>query len=99
MNKLQADPLLPEVQATGFRNQLYRLLRETFLAINRLIEDTNTLAVTAPTTGTHLKGDRVFNASPAELGTAGNKYILTHWTCTASGTPGTWLECRSLTGN
>lgn len=53
----------------------------------------------APTTGTWNKGDVVFNSNPTESGTAGSKYIVTHWVCTVSGTPGTWIQCRSLTGN
>ena len=44
-------------------------------------------------------GDRAVNTAPSELGTAGNKYIVDGWICTVSGTPGTWLEQRTLTGN
>lgn len=53
----------------------------------------------APTTGTYQQGDFIRNSAPAELGTAGSKYVITGWTCTAAGTPGTWVACRSLTGN
>jgi hypothetical protein len=52
-----------------------------------------------PTTGTYQKGDFIRNSAPAELGTAGSKYVITGWICTAAGMPGTWLQCRSLTGN
>ena len=44
-------------------------------------------------------GDRAINTSPSELGTAGSKYIINGWICTVAGTPGTWLEMRTLTGN
>ena len=37
----------------------------------------------APTTGTWVRGDIVYNSAPASLGYVG-------WVCTASGTPGTW---------
>jgi hypothetical protein len=52
-----------------------------------------------PTTGTYQKGDFIRNSAPAELGAAGSKYVITGWICAAAGTPGTWLQCRSLTGN
>lgn len=58
-----------------------------------------TAATAAPTTGTWAKGDFVLNSSPSELGTAGSKYLVHGWRCTVAGTPGTWLQCRFLTGN
>lgn len=58
-----------------------------------------TLSGTAsPTTGDYNQGDFVRNSAPTELGTAGSKHVITGWLCVASGTPGTWVECRSLTG-
>lgn len=56
-------------------------------------------AIAAPTTGRWAQGDRISNSAPAELGTAGSKYIITDFLCVVSGTPGTWLQARSLTGN
>lgn len=56
-------------------------------------------ASSAPTTGTYAQGDFVTNNTPTELGTGGSKYVIRGWICTAGGTPGTWLECRFLTGN
>lgn len=53
----------------------------------------------APVSGTWTRGDFVRNAEPAEAGTAGSKYVVTGWICSASGSPGTWLACRALTGN
>ena len=49
--------------------------------------------------GTWAQGDVIRNATPAEAGSAGSKYVVTGWICTASGAPGTWLQCRVLTGN
>ena len=43
----------------------------------------NGTATSAPTTGTYVIGDIVFNSSPTAGGYIG-------WVCTASGTPGTW---------
>ena len=53
----------------------------------------------APTTGTWAVGDRVFNTAPSEQGAASSKYTVLGWVCTVAGTPGTWLEMRTLTGN
>lgn len=53
----------------------------------------------APTQGTWLVGDQVKNSAPSELGSAASKYVVIGWICTASGTPGTWLQMRTLTGN
>lgn len=53
----------------------------------------------APTTGTWARGDQVRNSAPSELGSAASKYVITGWICTVAGTPGTWLQLRSLTGN
>ena len=56
-------------------------------------------ATAAPTGNTWAIGDIVRNSAPAELGVALSKYIIVGWICTVSGTPGTWLEMRTLTGN
>ena len=53
----------------------------------------------APTQGTWIVGDVVRNSAPSELGVATAKYVITGWVCSVSGTPGTWLQLRSLTGN
>ena len=58
-----------------------------------------TASTAAPTTGTWAQGDFVLNSAPTEAGTAGAKYLVHGWRCTVSGTPGTWLQCRFLTGN
>ena len=53
----------------------------------------------APTTGTWAKGDYIRNSNPAEAGVALSKYVVLGFVCTVAGTPGTWLQCRALTGN
>lgn len=53
----------------------------------------------APSTGTYARGDFVRNLAPSELGTAGSKYVVTGFLCVAAGSPGTFVQCRSLTGN
>jgi hypothetical protein len=52
----------------------------------------------SPTTG-WTRGDRRWNKIPSELGTTGSKYVVSGWLCLATGTPGTWVEMRNLTGN
>lgn len=52
-----------------------------------------------PVAGTYGIGDFFWNTAPAEFGSGGSKYIILGWSCTAAGEPGTWLECRCLTGN
>jgi hypothetical protein len=53
----------------------------------------------APNYGTWGRGDIVFNPEPTELGPTSSKYVVTGWICTVSGSPGTWLPLRTLTGN
>lgn len=48
---------------------------------------------------TRSRGDFRFNSVPVEQGTSGSKYIILGWSNTGSGTPGTIVECRVLTGN
>jgi hypothetical protein len=43
-------------------------------------------------------GDIIRNTAPSVLGTAGSRYVITGWVCTAQGDPGTWNEMRTLTG-
>lgn len=53
----------------------------------------------APTTGAWQAGDFVRNSAPVEAGTAGSKYVIVGWVCVADGTPGTWVQSRTMTGN
>jgi hypothetical protein len=82
---------------------LTRAFKEISTQVNLLTEGRmaarHKAGTSAPTTGSHAKGDFVHNSEPAELGSASSKYIIHGWQCVASGTPGTWKECRFLTGN
>lgn len=64
-----------------------------------LITASYTAQTAAPTSGTWSQGDFIKNKNPVEAGAASSKYIVLGWVCVASGTPGTWLQCRTLTGN
>lgn len=80
-----------------------RWYREVARQVNALSEGQQVAfynaAATIPTAGTWSKGDFMLNSAPSELGTAGSKYLIHGWRCTVAGTPGTWLQCRFLTGN
>jgi hypothetical protein len=101
------DPRFPVKTESAYDKDLnvalYRTIREIQTQLNALSEDKAIAhygAMTSvPTTGTWSIGDEVKNSAPAEAGTAGSKYVITGWICTVSGTPGTWLQQRTLTGN
>lgn len=80
-----------------------RWFREISRQVNGLSEGKMaafyTAATSVPTTGTWAQGDFVKNSAPTELGTAGSKYFIEGWKCLVSGTPGTWVQARFLTGN
>lgn len=82
---------------------LQRELREHAQQVNAISEGRigghYNAATAAPTTGMYQQGDFVRNLTPTELGTTPNKYIVTGWTCTVGGEPGTFVQTRALTGN
>ena len=96
--KLTPNPTLANVSA-----DLMRLVGRTNQQVNAITEGraaaVHNAATAAPTTGSWAVGDTIKNSAPAEAGTAGSKYVVTGYICVAAGTPGTWVECRSLTGN
>ncbi len=59
-----------------------------------------TSSTSAPVWDFCARGDFVENLAPAELGTAGSKYVVTGWMATATGyhTAAGWVECRNPTG-
>lgn len=102
MSRINEEPRLPP-ELPRLVQKLTDILREMSRQVNGLSEGrqaANYASQSAvPTTGTWLQGDFVLNSAPSELGAAGSKYIIHGWRCAASGTPGTWLQCRFLTGN
>lgn len=59
-------------------------------------------ASTVPPVGkttVYAKGDFIKNSNPVEQGTVGSEFIITGWICTVGGAPGTWKQCRVLTGD
>lgn len=98
--KLTLDVRLPYEYSRGVIAELMRDIQNQVNAISEGRQVGYYTAATAiPTTGTYGHGDFLLNSAPSELGGVGNKYIIHGWRCTAAGTPGTWKECRFLTGN
>lgn len=106
--KLPGDPNLPiaDQQNQYLRDLSFRLtnlFRAIAAQVNGISEGTQvafyTSLASVPTAGTWGAGDFVLNSAPVESGTAGSKYIIHGWRCLVGGTPGTWVQCRFLTGN
>ena len=96
--RVQPDPRLPQSVEPAFRARFYELWRELSNIIN-VVGMWSGEGTAAPTTGTWAQGDTYRNTAPAEAGAVSSKYVVVGWICTVSGTPGTWLEMRCLTGN
>jgi hypothetical protein len=104
--RLQANPALPQNPDTDYAKQLNRRLMDLFRASNQKVNDLadgrfgarDLVAAAVPTTGDYATGDFVANSAPVEAGSAGSKYVIYGWLNVAGGSPGTFVECRFLTG-
>lgn len=96
-------PNLPSKDSPTFDIQLLSVLRDLGTRIDTLsngnLYGVRGKDVAAPTAGEWAKGDVIRNSAPAEAGSAGSKYVIYGWICSVAGTPGTWLQLRTLTGN
>ncbi len=101
------DPALPQFPVTDYERSLNLRLKDIF---RNVIQRLNALsdgqlgaidnaATAAPITGTYARGDFIRNSAPTELGATASKYVIYGWVCSVGGTPGTFLQCRFLTGN
>lgn len=102
--RLQDNPFLPADRGLpALVRQLSDLWRQLVAQLNGLTEGRITAvtnaAAAAPVAGEYLQGDQVRNVAPVEAGTPGSQYVVLGWVCIASGSPGTWVEIRALTGN
>jgi hypothetical protein len=101
MNRLNENDQVPESPA--IRVWLFERFQKVARKVNGLASgrfaDLDGIGTAAPTTGTYALGDTIRNSNPSEAGGAGNKYVIIGWICTTAGTPGTWKEMRTLTGN
>jgi hypothetical protein len=90
----------PRASVDAATTQFYKSVAQQVNALSEgRIAAFYTSSTAAPTTGTWAQGDFVKNSAPVEAGVALSKYVLSGWICVASGTPGTWLPQRILTGN
>lgn len=105
--RLPDRPFLPVGAETEYDRRLSVALQDLLgkvsrkvntLAAGRIAEAEET-ATAAPTSGLWVRGDQVRNSEPSELGSSGSRYVVIGWACVASGEPGTWVQCRFLTGN
>ena len=102
--RIDIDPRLPtDDDQQRLKTRLYTVFRSIAMQLNILSEGRlaarYNATTSAPSSGAWAQGDVVWNSNPTEAGSAGSKYVVTHWICTVSGSPGTWVQCRSLTGN
>ena len=101
------EALLPIKPDTDYARQLNLQLKDIFRTMAQRmnaisdgqISAIDNAATAAPTTGTYAQGDFIRNKSPTELGTAGSRYVIRGFICVAGGTPGTWVQSRTLTGS
>jgi hypothetical protein len=101
------DPALPQNPDTPYAKALNVRLKDIFRNLCARANDLSdgrisaidNAATATPTTGTYARGDFVRNSAPSELGSGGSKYVIFGWLCTVGGTPGTFVQCRFLTGN
>jgi hypothetical protein len=100
MSKLASTQKLPKDYNLQSVDAIFRSIDQQVNALSegRLVANYNA-ATAVPTTGTYAIGDFIRNSAPSELGGAGSMYVILGFICTASGTPGTWKQCRVLTGN
>ena len=105
--RLPIDPRLPD-SSNRDRERLMQLrLTELFRQTNQQVNDISEgkligrhfNGTAAPTTGTYAQGDILWHSTPTEAGVALSKYVIIGFICTVAGTPGTWLQMRTLTGN
>lgn len=99
--KLNEAPQIGEGRIQAIR--IVELFRDAAKMVNALSSGRfaalNQTGTAAPTSGTWAQGDFVANSNRTEAGTAGNKYVVMGWVCVSGGTPGTWVQSRTLTGN
>jgi hypothetical protein len=100
--KLNELPKITDPKGSTFLQELTDVLRKTAQKVNQIASGSyagfDGQAVAAPTTGTWAQGDFVKNSNPAVAGGGGSQYVIQGWTCVTGGTPGTWVEARTLTG-
>jgi hypothetical protein len=94
---------LSSIAASDFEKRLIEHQRDVANQLNGLSEgrivNNYQAQTTIPTTGSYVQGDKIWKSNPVEAGGVGNKYVVIGYICVASGSPGTLVEMRVLTGN
>ncbi len=98
-DNLQVPVGVPTPLARFLYDQLQAIVRKVNGLSDGKFYAVDAIGTAAPTTGTYAQGDFVRNSNPTELGPAASKYVIFGWCCLVAGTPGTWVEVRTLTGN
>ena len=98
--KLSIEARVPETWNRLTMSEIFRAIQDAVNAHGegRLTAKHNATD-TEPTTGIFAVGDFVPNSVPTELGAGGSKYVIDGWKCVVAGEPGTFVQCRYLTGN
>ena len=100
--KLPTDNLRLGSDLASLLKALSQLLPTFARQINKVSEGQISGAynalTSAPVTGTYAQGDYIRNKATQVLGAAGSQYVVKGWICVDSGTPGTWVEDRGVTG-
>lgn len=100
--RVNTDARLPQADdVRALKQRLYENQRDMATQLNAIsegqLQGATNAAPAAPTGGVYVAGDFVRNSAPAELGTAGSKYVVFGFICTAA--PLTFVPMRFLTGN
>lgn len=105
--RLEENPQFPMNPDSGYAQNLNytltRIHRSIAAKVNGIADGRlsviDNAGTAAPTTGAWAQGDFVRNSAPTEAGSASSKYVIFGFLCVSGGTPGTWVQCRFLTGN
>lgn len=100
--KLNELPKISGPQSPTFLQEITKVFRETAQKVNQIgggaYSGHDNQGTAAPTTGTWAQGDFIMNSNPTVLGAAASQYVVQGFKCVAGGTPGTWVQVRTLTG-
>ena len=105
--RLIDNPALPMYPQTPYEKslnaELLYWMRSAANKINQIADGRfsarDLTSAVVPASGAYAIGDFVANSAVSELGSAGSKYVILGWVNVAGGSPGTFVQCRALTGN
>jgi len=98
MSRLFSENFLGNAYSRSTQSQMMRRVDEQVNGLSEgRISAKYQAQTSVPTTGAYAQGDRVENATPSEITTGGNSYVVLGWICTVGGDPATFEEIRSYT--